>query len=226
MARGREKAAVQTAPIEGPWELPEGWRWERLGNIATPSKGKYQPDPKSSLPFVGLDSIAPHSIRLERVSQFSKMRSAANAFSAGQILYGRLRPYLNKVWLADRDGACSGEFIVLNCAADIEPAYLRWILHHSGFVAFASHAVSGDRPRIDFKTMSAYPVPVPPLETQRRIVARIDELFSELDDGELILARLQSKYIANSKAEGGRREISAHLRQSILVAAFKGELVQ
>ncbi|MGK2286500.1 restriction endonuclease subunit S [Pedomonas sp. V897] len=210
MARGREKAAVLNAPVEGPWELPEGWRWERLGNIATPSKGKYQPDPKSSLPFVGLDSIAPHSIRLEGVSQFSEMRSAANAFSAGQILYGRLRPYLNKVWLADRDGACSGEFIVLNCAADIEPAYLRWILHHSGFVSFASHAVTGDRPRIDFKTMSAYPVPVPPLETQRRIVARIDELFSELEDGETALTR-------------AREDLEVY-RKALLKAAVTGEL--
>lgn len=203
-------AVIQTRPIEGPWELPEGWRWEPLGAVVTQSSGKLRPDPTSDLPFVGLDSVEPNSTTLAATVPFSTMRSAANSFSRGEVLYGRLRPYLNKVWLADRAGACSGEFIVLQPRADLEAEYLKWLLHHGGFVRFASHAVTGDRPRIDLAKMSGYPVPLPPPDTQRRIVARIDELFSELDDGEAALAR-------------ARADLETY-RKSLLKAAVTGEL--
>lgn len=210
MARGRKAAVVEAGPIEGPWELPEGWRWESLGALVSQSSGKLQPDPASELPFVGLDSIEPNSTTLSATVPFSSMKSAANSFSRGEVLYGRLRPYLNKVWLADRSGACSGEFIVLQPRADLDAEYLKWLLHHSGFVRFASHAVTGDRPRIDFARMSGYPVPLPPLKTQLRIVARIDDLFSELDNGEVALAR-------------ARADMETY-RKSLLKAAVTGEL--
>lgn len=178
--------------------------------MVTQSSGKLQPDPTSDLPFVGLDSVEPNSTTLAATVPFSTMRSAANNFSRGDVLYGRLRPYLNKVWLADRSGACSGEFIVFQPRADLEAEYLKWLLHHGGFVRFASHAVTGDRPRIDLAKMSGYPVPLPPLDTQRRIVTRIDELFSELDDGETALGR-------------ARADLETY-RKSLLKAAVTGEL--
>jgi type I restriction enzyme S subunit len=171
---------------------------------------KCQPDARSTLPFIGLDSIEPQSTTLASVIPFATMKSIANCFHPGQVLYSRLRPYLNKVWLADREGACSGEFIVMTPRDDISSAYLQWLLHHQHFVAFASHAVAGDRPRIDFATMAKYAVPIPPIDTQRRIVARIDELFAELDDGEAALAR-------------ARADLETY-RKSLLKAAVTGEL--
>lgn len=210
MARARKAAVVETGPVDGPWELPEGWRWEPLGAVVTQSSGKLQPDAASDLPFVGLDSIEANSTTLGSTIPFACMRSTANSFGPGQVLYGRLRPYLNKVWLADRLGACSSEFIVLDPQPGLDARYLKWLLHHSGFVQFATHAVTGDRPRIDLARMSCYPVPVPPLDTQRRIVARIDELFTELDDGEAALAR-------------ARGDLETY-RKSLLKAAVTGEL--
>ncbi|MFL0355483.1 restriction endonuclease subunit S [Erythrobacter sp. GH1-10] len=190
--------------------MPDGWRWEPLGAVVRQSKEKLQPDPASKLPFVGLDAIEPHTTSLTSTVPFASMRSSANRFRAGNVLYGRLRPYLNKVWLADQDGACSGEFIVFETREDVDPDYLKWLLHHSRFVDFTSHAVTGDRPRIDLARMSPYPFPLPPLETQKRIVARIDELFTELDDGEAGLERITD-------------DIETY-RKSLLKAAMAGEL--
>ncbi len=157
-----------------------------------------------------MDAIAPHSMKVGAGQAFREMRSAASAFQPGDVLYGRLRPYLNKVWCATFAGACSGELIVIRPSIELEARYLAFLLHSDAFVEFASHAVSGDRPRIDFGTMGDYPVPVPPINVQRWIVARIDELFAEIDDGEAALARAQDDL--------------AMWRKALLKAAVTGEL--
>ncbi len=141
-----------SGPIDGPWVLPNGWRWNRLGSVANRISAKHLPDPASTIPFVGMDAIAPHSMVVTATQPFGSMRSAASAFAPGDVLYGRLRPYLNKVWRATFGGACSGELIVIRPSAELDAAYLTYLLHGHDFVDFASHAVAGDRPRIDFPT--------------------------------------------------------------------------
>lgn len=204
------KRVAAAGPVDGPWALPDGWRWERLGDVASRIADKHSPDPASLLPFVGMDAIAPYSMAVGATQPFGQMRSAASAFKQGDVLYGRLRPYLNKVWHATYAGACSGELIVIRPSVDVDARYLAFLLHSNAFVEFASHAVAGDRPRIDFGTMAAYPVPIPPIEVQRAIVARIDELFAEIDDGEAALARA--------------RDDLATWRKALLKAAVTGEL--
>ncbi|WP_019517819.1 restriction endonuclease subunit S [Sphingomonas sp. Mn802worker] len=204
------KKVAAAGPIEGPWALPEGWRWERLGNVADRIADKHKPDPTSVLPFVGMDAIAPRSMVVSATQPFGQLRSAGAAFKKGDVLYGRLRPYLNKVWHANYAGACSGEFIVIRPSADVDAQYLTVLLHSDAFVEFASHAVTGDRPRIDFNTMAAFPVPLPPIDIQGGIIARVGELFAEIDDGDAALARA--------------RDDLATWRKALLKAAVTGEL--
>ncbi|MEQ1718214.1 MAG: hypothetical protein ABL907_19915 [Hyphomicrobium sp.] len=210
MARGRKAAAVDAGPVEGPWDLPDGWRWERLGNLVEKSSAKHQPDKESRLPFVGLEHIPPHEMRIEGVGSFAVMRSAGSAFLPGDVLYGRLRPYLNKVWVADRAGACSGELLVLRPKAGMDARYVALNLHSQRYVYYASHIVTGDRPRIDFDLVGAFPVPVPDEGTQRQVVARIDALFAEIDEGEAALAE-------------ARAGVETY-RKALLKAAVTGEL--
>jgi type I restriction enzyme S subunit len=210
LARGRKASAVDAGPVEGPWDLPAGWRWERLGDLVEKSSAKHHPDKESNLPFVGLEQIPPHEMRIEGVGSFADMRSAGSAFLPGDVLYGRLRPYLNKVWVADRKGACSGELLVLRPKAGMDARYLALNLHSQRYVYYASHIVTGDRPRIDFDLMGAFPVPVPDDGTQRQIVARIDALFAEIDEGEAALAE-------------ARAGVETY-RKALLKAAVIGEL--
>lgn len=210
LARGRKAAAVEAGPVEGPWDLPDGWRWERLGNLVEKSSAKHQPDKESHLPFVGLEHIPPHEMRIEGVGSFADMRSAGSAFLPGDVLYGRLRPYLNKVWVADRAGACSGELLVLRPKAGMDARYIALNLHSQRYVYYASHIVTGDRPRIDFDLVGAFPVPVPDEGTQRQVVTRIDALFAEIDEGEAALAE-------------ARAGVETY-RKALLKAAVTGEL--
>lgn len=141
---------------------------------------------------------------------FSQMRSAGTAFQEGEVLYGRLRPYLNKVWKATFSGACSGELLVLRPTADLDADFLTYLLHGPDFLAFASRSVTGDRPRMDFAVMAEFPVPVPPPGIQSALVARINELFAEIDRGELALTQA---------SEG-----AGTFPHALLRAAFSGDL--
>jgi type I restriction enzyme S subunit len=210
VARGVKKAAVDAAPVGGPWELPDGWRWERLGAVVEKSSAKHLPDADSKLRFVGLEHVPPHQMVVTGHGEFRDMRSAGSAFRDGDVLYGRLRPYLNKVWKATFSGACSGELLVLRPKGELDATYLSYVLHGPDFVSFASASVAGDRPRMDFTVMAEFPVPVPPLQIQRAIVAQVDELLADVGEGELALAR------ANAGVET--------YQKSLLKAAVTGDL--
>jgi type I restriction enzyme S subunit len=159
-----------------------------------------------------MDDVLPGSLTVNSHGWFREMKSTANAVEPGDILYGRLRPYLNKVAIADTRAAASAEFIVLNARPGIDARYVQFALHARRFVNFATRDTSGDRPRIDFDKISKFEIPVPPTHEQRRIVSRIDELFAEIDEGEAALERA--------------RQGLDTWRRALLKAAVTGELTR
>lgn len=140
----------------------------------------------------------------------SEMKSAANVFRKGDVLYGRLRSYLNKVYQPDFCGLCSGEFIVLPESPEVSGSFLKYRLNAMDFVAFASHINTGDRPRVDFDQIKAFEFLLPPIREQQRISDALDELLSDLDAGVEALQRAQAKL--------------ALYRASVLKAAVQGDL--
>src|SRR6202007_387246 len=101
-------------------------------------------------------------------------------FYAGDVLYGRLRPYLNKVTKPQFSGLASAEFIVFPDTPLIKSDFLKYRLNAVDFVNFASHLNEGDRPRVGFDQIGDFKLLIPPPNEQKRIVAMIEELFSEL----------------------------------------------
>src|ERR1700684_4024189 len=95
-----------------PKNLPTGWVKTTLGEIAEPSRERASPMDDPAIRYVGLEHIEPHSMRLLGHSYAGETRSSSVRFSKGDILYGKMRPYLNKVWIAEFDGVCSAEFLV------------------------------------------------------------------------------------------------------------------
>ena len=138
------------------------------------------------------------------------MMSSANAFKRGDVLYGRLRAYLNKVCQPNFDGLCSGEFIVMPQSNTVSGAFLKHRLSAYDFVDFASHLNAGDRPRVDFSQLRTFALAVPPKEEQTRIADRLTGLFDDLAAGIATLQRCQEKL--------------ARYRASVLQAAVQGDL--
>ena len=209
-------AAVGTAKNgdagEGPWTLPEGWCWTTVGSVGNLRGEKVSPRAEPSLPFVGMDDIEPNGTSITQTRSFGSMKSAGNRFFPGDVLYGRLRPYLNKTAVTTSDGACSGELLAIRPSAAVAPRFLQLFMHSRRFVNSAMSTVSGDRPRIDFATIAEFDFPLAPLPEQRRIVARIDALFAEIAEGEAALA-------------AARKGLDT-FRRALLKAAVTGELTK
>jgi type I restriction enzyme S subunit len=157
-----------------------------------------------------MEHVEAHTMRLLETIRAGEMKSAAVHFQSGDVLYGRLRPYLNKVFRPTFEGLCSAEFIVLPTSPEFEARYLQFFLNSTPFVSFASHLNTGDRPRIDFEQIGDFPVPLAPLAEQRRIVAAIEEHLSRLDASVAGLERVEALILP--------------YRTAVLKAAYDGEL--
>ena len=182
-----------------------------IREVLTPRNEKVAPADYPELPYIGLDDIEAHSMRLLGSKPAASMKSSAKHFYPGDVLYSRLRPYLNKVWAADRDGICSSEFIVLPDNQFVDSKFLALRLNAIDFVSFANSLNAGDRPRVDFDQISSFCLPPFSLSRQRRIVVKIEELFSELDKG------------VESLKTAARRKLNVY-RQAVLKHAFEGKL--
>jgi len=190
---------------------PTKWRVTTLGKILRPRREKRLPSELPDSQYIGMEHVEPHSMRLLNSVPARSMRSSANRFYEGDVLYGRLRPYLNKVCKPDFEGLCSAEFIVLPKTAGIDPDFLKYRLNAIDFVRFASRLNAGDRPRVDFDQISSFEMSLPPLDEQPCIVAEIEKQFTRLDAGVASLKRVQ---VALKR-----------YRASVLKAACEGLLV-
>jgi type I restriction enzyme S subunit len=191
-------------------ELSEGWATVPLGNLTRPTRPRRDPQLSPHLPYVGMEQVEPHTRRLLATIPSSELRSTAFHFQPHDVLYGRLRPYLNKVLHAEFEGLCSSEFIVLPPSDAFEPKYLALYLSTDGFVAFANQLNQGDRPRVSFDQIAEHEILLPPREEQRRIVASVETLLAKVRASQ---ERLEKNPV-----------ILKRFRQAVLAAGFTGRL--
>jgi type I restriction enzyme S subunit len=171
---------------EGPYKLPEGWRWVRLGEIAWRESVTLKPSDYPDLVFryLGMEHVAPgqwdEPMPVEIPGR--EIKSQVIVYRPGLILYGKLRPYLNKVVVPSTEGVASTEFVPIAVNEKVvESHYLAAYLRSPAFVAYATQNTTGSRqPRVRLDALWNALIPLPPLEEQRRIVARVEELMSRI----------------------------------------------
>ncbi len=126
--------------------------------------------------YVGLENIESNTGELvgEVNSTYEIIKSAKTRFAEGDILYGKLRPNLNKVYLAQFSGICSTDIFVLRTKQNAEKSYIREILRSLFFNTEVLKGLGGAQlPRVSFDYLSTLKIPLPPLETQRQLVDEI-----------------------------------------------------
>jgi restriction endonuclease S subunit len=123
--------------------------------------------------YLGLAGVVSNTGELSGTEETAE--GQAFLYSAGDVLYARLRPYLNKVLFAETGGVCSTEFHVMRVnSADVQPEYLAAIMRSKIIVAQTKHMMTGNtHPRISNDDVRNLLIPVPPMDIQRIIVSEM-----------------------------------------------------
>ncbi len=190
--------------------LPSGWVRAELGDVATLTSERVSPTDYPEAPYIGLEHVEAHTNRVLATVLASTMASGAVSFSAGDVLYGRMRPYLNKVVRPRFNGLASAEFIVFGESEALNQDFLLKRISANDFVQFACSQYEGDRPRVKFDQLRKFQLDLPPAAEQTRIVAKLEALLADLDAGVAELKAAQKKLV--------------RYRQSLLKAAVEGAL--
>jgi type I restriction enzyme S subunit len=124
----------------------------------------------------------------------SKIRSQVVVFRPGLVLYGRLRPYLNKVVVPSSDGVASSEFVPIHPDnVQLTPEYLGAYLRSPHFVTYAQRNTTGSRqPRVRLDAIWQASIPLPPLDEQRRIVAQVEALMERVREARRLRAQARA----------------------------------
>ena len=170
-------------------KLLDGWKWRQLSDICTEDKvvivGR-----DSSLPFIGLEMIKSGTGEIDFESQTMDGISNCFYFDDRHILYGKLRPYLNKVAVPGFKGRCSTELVPLFPKEGICREFLAFMLKRKETVEYVMKEKTGSRmPRANVKYLLTMKIPVPPIQEQKIIVNlllsksnKIQEIKKMLDE--------------------------------------------
>ena len=198
-------------------DLPASWIRCRLGDVVDyGSTQKVEPDaiPTDSW-LLELEDLEKHTSKVLRRVSFAQResRSTKNRFVAGDVLYGKLRPYLNKVVRADQDGYCSTEIVPLKPSADLDGGYLFFWLKSPAFLEYVTAVSHGiNMPRLGTEAGGAAPFVLAPINEQKRIADKLDAVLVRVDACCERLDRVA--------------EILKRFREAVLTAATSGELTR
>ena len=177
-----EKIGKKTVCIEDevPFEIPNSWVWARLGAIVDFSKSQTISSSMLDMDswILDLEDIEKDSGRLLQKKRMKELlsKSDKHLFYKGNVLYSKLRPYLNKVIVADEDGACTTEILAFDFG-HIYNKYAQAYLMSPFFVDYANSDSYGIKmPRLGSKKGNNALFPIPPLREQQRIVEKIEQL--------------------------------------------------
>ena len=168
---------------------------------------------------VSLEDIVPGMGTLVSGS-LSRYSADGTPFEKGDVLFGKLRPYLAKFWLADREGVAGGDIHVYRPRKGVDPRYLAYIVGSRDFMRYAVAASKGVKmPRVEWMNLRQYGVNRYDERTQRGIADYLDRETAEID---AMLAKLD-ELTGNLKQRSGivvANELKSHYLHGTIPLAF------
>ena len=177
----------RTEEIDIPFEIPTTWNWCKLGSICDYGKciSVNANTLKSEDWILDLEDIEKDTGKIIAFKSFAerKSESTKHKFCKGQVLYSKLRPYLNKVVIAPKDGYCTSEILPLNFNNLLTSRYAQVLLMSSYFLGLVNMVTYGVKmPRLGTEDAKKMLIPIPPMQEQHRIIDKIDTLFARLEN--------------------------------------------
>ena len=220
----KEKPLAPIIEDEIPFDIPESWKWCRLGAL-TYNWGQKTPDNRFCYVDVGSVNNISHTLNRENTVVEAKDASsrAKKIVKYGDVIFATIRPYLKNICIIDRDfpyePIVSTAFAVMHCPEGLLNKYLYYYLLSPTFMSFANardKAKGVAYPAIGEKDFFNGIIALPPIEEQQRIVAKIEELLPYVD-------RYAAAY---EKLEQFNAKFPEDMKKSILQYAIQGKLVE
>jgi len=168
--------------------LPRGWKHHQFGDACDRVKDSYQPVGDGDTPYVGLEHLAQGFPSFVGRGNESEVKSSKTAFKIGDILFGKLRPYLRKGAQADFDGVCSTDILAFRAKATCESDFLKFVIHSDEFVAHAKSTTSGvQHPRTSWPSLREFRLSLPPLPEQKKIAHILSTVQRAIEAQERII---------------------------------------
>lgn len=230
-------------------EIPEEWSIGKLNDICQVRSEKYNPVNNLEKDYIALEHIEQGIGRINRIGKSTETTSMKSIFQKGDILFGKLRPYLRKYWYAEFDGVCATEILPLITNKKCDSRFCYYIIQQDNFIEYVDKGSFGTKmPRTSWNEMKEFLIPIPSLKEQEKIssiLSSVDEQIEitdnliektkELKKG--LMQRLLTKGIGHSifkNTEIGRipeewkvkrlNDISAEYNNSIVDGPFGSNL--
>src|SRR5690554_1051858 len=160
---------LKDSGIEWMGEIPEHWEVKRFKYYFNIITEKVEED----LPKIGLENIESKSGRfIETDTEFA---GQGVRFRPKDILFGKLRPYLAKVWLSNFDGQAVGDFYVFRSKQDVIPEFAKYRILDSSFIEVTNSSTYGSKmPRVSWEFIADLPIAFPKIQEQESIVQHIE----------------------------------------------------
>jgi type I restriction enzyme, S subunit len=197
--------------------LPDSWINVQLGDVVDyGNTSKIEPTEISEDSWIlELEDIEKTSSKLIQRILFSERQSKStkNKFEKNDVLYGKLRPYLDKVIIAQESGCCTTEIIPIKPGKYLDKRFLFYGLKRKEFIDYVSEVSHGlNMPRLGTKQGQAAPFVLAPLNEQIRIADKLDSVLAKVDAAQARLEKIPT--------------LLKRFRQSVLAAATSGELTR
>ena len=171
-----DSVPLKDSGVEWIGQIPQHWQKFRFKNLLQIKSKK-----SDSFFKVGLENIESQTGRF--LSTSTLFDGDGIAFESGDILYGKLRPYLQKAWLANCSGSAVGDFFVYKVQPICVDRFMLYVLLSKQFTEVCTGATYGAKmPRVASEFISALPYFLPPIAEQQAIAAYLDEKVGKLDE--------------------------------------------
>lgn len=193
---------------------PAGVGFQALAAVAPYSNTRVDSSELDRTNFVGVDNLLPDKGGRADAS-YPPNSARVTAYTSGDVLLGNIRPYLKKVWQADRDGGCSADVLAIRITAQWLPLmrsrFLYYILSSDDFFAYnMQHAKGAKMPRGNKEAIMRYRIPTPPVAVQDEVVKILDTYTT-----------LEASLVEEHELRGSQY---AHYRESLLSFADSPEV--
>jgi type I restriction enzyme S subunit len=161
--------------------LPKSWTFDRLKDVVS-LRNEKSSEASEAEDYLELEDLESGTGRILNRQNTLEVESAVTLFKKGDVLFGKLRPYLEKYYLAKFDGKCTGEILAFN-PEKVSGNFLRYCIGSRWFIERCNTLAYGAKmPRVNWTTQLAYfNIPLPPPTEQERIAAFLDASCAAID---------------------------------------------